>query len=119
VGGEEFIIILPAIDGDHGILAAKRVRSVIAERPFSSSKGPLGVTVSLGVAEFDPERHAAPEDLVADADAQLYQAKNGGRNCVMPELSRQRRRFRDADTIVNGEILRRAAAKKDEDENED
>jgi hypothetical protein len=37
----------------------------------------------------------------------------------MPELSRQRRRFRDADTIVNGEILRRAAAKKDEDENED
>lgn len=110
VGGEEFIVVLPSIGGDHGILAAKRVRAVIAEHPFSTSKGPLAVTVSLGVSQFDPDKHQTAEDVVADADAQLYQAKRGGRNCVKPELSKQRRQFRDADTIVNGEIVRRSAA---------
>lgn len=122
VGGEEFLIILPAINGDHGILAAKRVRAVIADRPFSTSKGPIHATISAGVAEFDPERHQTSEDIVADADAHLYEAKNAGRNCVKPEPSRQRRRFRDADTIVNGEIVRRAvtrAEKKVEKKDED
>lgn len=116
VGGEEFIVVLPGINGDHGILAAKRIRAVIAERPFTTSKGPLNITVSLGVAEFDPEKHSSPEDLVADADAQLYEAKYSGRNCVKPELSGQRRHFRDADTIANGEIARRAATRKEPDE---
>lgn len=113
VGGEEFIVVLPAINGDHGILAAKRIRAVVAERPFSTSKGPLHVTVSLGVAEFDPDKHNTADDLVADADAQLYEAKDSGRNCVKPEPSGQRRRFRDADTIANPEALRRAAERKD------
>lgn len=109
MGGEEFVVILPAVGCDHGILAARRIRAVIAGRPFITSKGPLEVTVSLGVAEFDPDKHHAPDDLVSDADDRLYEAKNAGRNCVRPEGSRHRRHFRDAETLVNGESVRRAA----------
>jgi two-component system chemotaxis family response regulator WspR len=40
------------------------------------------VTVSIGVATVVPTAESTPEQLVAAADAQLYQAKRGGRNRV-------------------------------------
>ncbi len=39
------------------------------------------VTVSIGVAEFDPQR-AAEVDLLVSADRALYRAKAAGRNAV-------------------------------------
>jgi len=62
---------------------AERIRRRIASTHFvsSDSKGPAGLTVSIGVAVF-PQRTTSAEDLVANADAALYKAKRAGKDRV-------------------------------------
>jgi diguanylate cyclase (GGDEF)-like protein len=82
VGGEEFAVILPGTDGPGALRAAERLR-VRAERlRIPLSEGELAVTVSLGVATFDPFDPCEPEELVRRADEALYAAKAAGRNIV-------------------------------------
>lgn len=107
VGGEEFAILLPGIDGENGILAADRVRTVISKDPIQCSAGELDVSISLGVAHFDPEKHTAVQQLYAEADGFLYEAKHHGRNCVRPEPIVRRKVFRDIATVVNSEEVLR------------
>jgi diguanylate cyclase (GGDEF)-like protein/PAS domain S-box-containing protein len=79
-GGEEFLLLLPQVDGDEASHAAERLRDRIAAHPFAPA-GPL--TISSGVATWRPgETRAA---LVARADAAMYRAKNGGRNAVVAD----------------------------------
>lgn len=105
VGGEEFAILLPGIDHDSALLAADRVRTVISRDPFPSQAGELDVSISLGVSTFDAGKHSGPEQLVAEADKYLYEAKTHGRNCVRPEPPRRRKVFRDIATVVNGDEI--------------
>jgi diguanylate cyclase (GGDEF)-like protein len=76
-GGEEFIFLLPGVTPD-------RAEAITAEinRQLKSVRGPGGSrmpTASYGIA---PIGHgtAGLEDLIATADAALYQAKSLGRN---------------------------------------
>jgi diguanylate cyclase (GGDEF)-like protein len=82
IGGEEFALLLPGADERESAAVAERVRAGIERR--GAPAGP--VTVSLGVAAASGE-HATPEQLVADADARLYAAKDGGRNRVVSATS--------------------------------
>lgn len=81
VGGEEFAIWLPDQDLAHGCAVAERVREALAETvwAFQGTEWPL--TASFGVAAW-PGTTNARENLAAQADAALYRAKEGGRNCV-------------------------------------
>jgi diguanylate cyclase (GGDEF)-like protein len=83
-GGEEFAVILPAVDIKGAVVVAERIRRKIETFAFASANGgpPLHVTVSVGVAEFDPETVYAPSEIVRDADRALYQSKEKGRNRV-------------------------------------
>jgi GGDEF domain-containing protein len=45
------------------------------------------LAISIGVAQYDPARHDTGEALVAVADAQLYAAKEAGRDQVCVEDS--------------------------------
>lgn len=81
-GGEEFMIILSDCDECQAIKQAERLRRSMEEYPISYKGQLISVTISLGVAVFDP---SAPEDLnqiIARADAALYRAKRNGRNRV-------------------------------------
>ncbi|MBZ9790517.1 GGDEF domain-containing protein [Rhizobium sp. 3T7] len=79
-GGEEFVAVCPATDHAEGMRLAERLRWTIA----SSVKTPDGkpVTVSIGVATADTDGVSFTTVLSA-ADERLYQAKKGGRNCVV------------------------------------
>jgi diguanylate cyclase (GGDEF)-like protein len=93
-GGEEFAILLPRTAGPEAWRVAERLRGHIADAPISVSDGRdesilVSITVSVGVAEVASARQDLDE-LLAAADAALYQAKNAGRNrtCVLtPELA--------------------------------
>jgi diguanylate cyclase (GGDEF)-like protein len=79
-GGEELSIILPKTDLARAKQVAERIRSTVEEKTFKSHKGQkLRVTISLGLAQLQPQM-GTHEELIALADAALYQAKQSGRN---------------------------------------
>jgi diguanylate cyclase (GGDEF)-like protein len=77
-GGEEFMVILPEIDGTAALMAADRLRAAIAAYRFDESYGGH-LTCSIGVAGY-PDDAGTREELIAAADAALYTAKGQGRN---------------------------------------
>jgi diguanylate cyclase (GGDEF)-like protein len=81
-GGEEFALVLRGTDREHATLLAERVR-VIVERLHVEWEGEhLPVTASFGVASVPLEGGSSRTDLLAAADAMLYEAKARGRNRV-------------------------------------
>lgn len=82
-GGEEFSIFLPATDLNGASRVADDIRRSIESAPFIVENTTFFVTISIGIASLNPNRHDSLEDLLADADKALYAAKNHGRNRIM------------------------------------
>jgi diguanylate cyclase (GGDEF)-like protein len=82
-GGEEFVILLPNTSGHDALEIARHIQQGIwsLELPHAEII-PNIVTVSLGIASLVPSRQHIPEDLIRQADAALYSAKQSGRNCL-------------------------------------
>ncbi len=78
-GGEEFAIILPDCSVANATAKAEQIRGRIHERTTASG---LAVTVSLGVSSI-PETCGGQVELIPDADAALYAAKQQGRDRVV------------------------------------
>ncbi len=82
-GGEEFAILLPETDLEDAVLTAERIRMAVENHDFPASHGkPVRVTVSQGVTSFPSSGIEQRSDIVAKADAALYEAKESGRNGV-------------------------------------
>ena len=77
-GGEEFVILLPDTGLKEARQVAERIRKEIEKQ--RDRKLPA-YTVSIGIAVVG-EATTGIETLIADADAALYKAKQGGRNRV-------------------------------------
>ena len=77
-GGEEFVVMLLECPIATAPIVAERIRARIAETELGEGK----LTVSIGLAEY-PDGGDSPEELIASADAAMYQAKNSGRNKVV------------------------------------
>ena len=80
VGGEEFAIILPGTNLAAARLFAEGTRSAFGALPVDGLPPEHRCTASFGVAELYAGEGFA--DLMRRADEALYQAKNGGRDCV-------------------------------------
>jgi diguanylate cyclase (GGDEF)-like protein len=81
-GGEEFVVILPTADMKSSQARAERLRSKMRELTVMHQGRSLGmITISIGVASF-PQHGVSPKELMAAADAALYEAKRGGRDQV-------------------------------------
>jgi diguanylate cyclase (GGDEF)-like protein len=81
-GGEEFALVLTGTDAEGGVRLAERARAAIASRTVVLPGGEeVSVTASFGVASF-PD-HREPGELLAAADAALYEAKRTGKNKVV------------------------------------
>ena len=83
-GGEEFAVVLVDTPKLVAAKVAERLRERVATHAFEhADQQPLGcLSISLGVATFPSDANDA-EGLVRAADAALYRAKGGGRNCVV------------------------------------
>jgi diguanylate cyclase (GGDEF)-like protein len=79
-GGEEFVILCHGDESDAGA-AADRIRRTVAGIRVAVADGTAGTTISAGVARH--RQGTGAEDLFAEADAALYEAKRRGRNRVV------------------------------------
>ncbi|MBS1191858.1 MAG: diguanylate cyclase [Rhodocyclaceae bacterium] len=82
-GGEEFVVLLPDTPIEGARQLAEKIRMLVEKcriKRNADNEVVANITVSLGVASLKPGESAA--DLVARADAALYESKNGGRNRV-------------------------------------
>ena len=77
-GGEEFVVMLIEAPIATAAAVGERIRARVAAEEFSGGK----MTVSVGAAEY-PTHGDTPEELIASADAAMYEAKSGGRDRVV------------------------------------
>ena len=85
LGGEEFAMLLKDVDRERAISVAERLRQRVSESPSHTTGGDIAFTVSIGIAEFDPEDYSY-EAVLQRADQALYRAKTEGRNRVCLSL---------------------------------
>jgi two-component system, cell cycle response regulator len=81
-GGEEFAIILPEIDHEGSKIVCEKVRRKIELHLFKFGADHIPVTTSFGIRTLGPSEKIDTTRVIAEADAKLYEAKQGGRNRV-------------------------------------
>lgn len=84
-GGEEFGVILLDTPIEPSNAVMNRIRERFADIPMRGPDEPFHVTFSAGVAGADAGKSA--DELIAAADAALYEAKRSGRNRVVSAKS--------------------------------
>jgi two-component system, cell cycle response regulator len=85
-GGEEFLLLLSDTDIEGATIAAERLREAIvdlaAPHEFRETLPPI-VTISGGVAWWDPGSAKSSTEVLQFADVALFEAKSKGRNRVV------------------------------------
>jgi diguanylate cyclase (GGDEF)-like protein len=83
-GGEEFLVMLPAISKEDATVYAERFREKVSSHPFPHrGNQPLGcVSISGGIASFPADGETIFK-VIQHADKALYQAKSEGKNRVI------------------------------------
>lgn len=85
-GGDEFRLLLPGTDLAGAILVAERIRQAVAQLQVSSANGTALLSISAGVCTCRPGDESL-DTVIRRADAELYRAKEAGRNRVYsPEI---------------------------------
>ena len=86
LAGDEFTVLLEAMSdtfGDARQVADKIVAEV--SRPVAVEGTFAAVGASIGIAVFTPAGSATPEELLKEADRQMYAAKRAGKGQVFPQ----------------------------------
>jgi diguanylate cyclase (GGDEF)-like protein len=80
-GGDEFAALLPRSSPLHALERAEQIRKSVTSLSLESDATESEpTTVSIGVAIIVARPDLSPADLIAAADAALYEAKRNGRN---------------------------------------
>ncbi|MBM96270.1 MAG: hypothetical protein CMI09_10565 [Oceanospirillaceae bacterium] len=92
VGGEEFVLILQGADLDIGTRIGEKLRSEVERSAITTDTGEVSITTSIGVSspgilQQQIGHFPSLDELLANADAALYEAKHKGRNRVETTLA--------------------------------
>ena len=79
-GGEEFLLVLNNCDTSQALIRAEEIRKGIAGLPIQTTRGPLSVTMSMGVLSSRDWSQSGHAEILCEVDAALYRAKATGRN---------------------------------------
>ncbi|RYV49817.1 histidine kinase N-terminal 7TM domain-containing diguanylate cyclase [Pengzhenrongella frigida] len=80
-GGEEFVLLLHGVSADAAADRAELLRARCARLRVPTGDGPVGITISAGIAQW-PDG-GGPDELLRLADGALYEAKAAGRDVVV------------------------------------
>ncbi len=81
-GGEEFVVAFPGMDVAQAVLRVEDLRVKLAQVAIPVDGTLHRLTVSAGVGSLPVDGNSFTE-VLAQADARLYEAKRHGRNCVV------------------------------------
>lgn len=76
IGGDEFMVLIPEVDGERGATDLARKLERCLARPHLVDGHTLVITASIGCAVY-PDDSADREGLIRCADAAMYAAKAG------------------------------------------
>jgi diguanylate cyclase (GGDEF)-like protein/PAS domain S-box-containing protein len=79
LGGDEFAVLLPDAGEKEASMLGERIVRAISQIPFRFEGQNIRLTTSLGIALY-PAHAENSEELIAHADAAMYQAKEAGKN---------------------------------------
>jgi two-component system cell cycle response regulator len=82
-GGEEFAVLLADGSPEQASELGERLRRLVADQPFCYADQEYSVTISAGVAHTGGSTSRTAQELLQQADDNLYRAKAQGRNCVV------------------------------------
>lgn len=84
LGGEEFVLLLPATDEVAARNVAERCRKLLGQQEIAHARSGVGrlVTVSMGVGTIVPGDNEDPKVFLDRIDRRLYQAKSEGRDRI-------------------------------------
>lgn len=85
-GGEEFLVLLPETRLAAALQAAHRLLDTIRGAPVLTEAGPVPISVSVGVASYDPDQLGSVDQLLDRVDRALYEAKRAGRGMIRAYL---------------------------------
>jgi len=77
-GGEEFLVLLPNTERKDANRVARRILETVRTVGVDVEDSTLGITISLGSITYRP--HEDISSLVARADAEMYKAKQAGKD---------------------------------------
>nr|BFE70028.1 hypothetical protein GCM10020092_033290 [Actinoplanes digitatis] len=83
LGGEEFLLILPATPVALATAKLDGIRQAISEHDWRGLTGGLPLTLSIGVADVNEISPPSLAAVLSAADRNLYAAKREGRNRVV------------------------------------
>jgi diguanylate cyclase (GGDEF)-like protein len=82
VAGDSFLAILPHTDEKGATVFAEAMRDRATQRPVSTGRGEVSVTVSLGVTTMRSRQELTADTLLARADEAVASARAGGGNFI-------------------------------------
>jgi diguanylate cyclase (GGDEF)-like protein/PAS domain S-box-containing protein len=82
LGGDEFTAILPQTDHEEARRISEEILTRLRNAPFKVAGQAFSVTASIGIASISTHGAFTADELLSQADAAMYQAKENGRNRV-------------------------------------
>jgi diguanylate cyclase (GGDEF)-like protein len=83
-GGEEFVLVMPDTTLEGGMEVVRRAQQALHDRALPDATSPKDklLTLSFGLAQFEPSKDEDGVTLLGRADTALYRAKHQGRNRI-------------------------------------
>ncbi len=113
VGGDSFLTILPHTDEGGAATFAQALLDRLVERQFSTDRGELTVSLSIGIALMRPGMTLSGEELLAAAEEALASAKAAGGNRIafdrlhgLARLDERRHEVRPDDASIEADSTR-------------
>lgn len=103
IGGDEFAIWLDGISEEDALIKARHLVSMGSELARIADVSGAQPSLSVGVAINHPEHPQTFDEIIAQADEALYEAKNNGKaNCVLYDSETAQKRTEEQSSLNEG-----------------